>query len=54
MSLHQSLTRAGFPVDLSHYFGYGLDFATGGMGDDDGTGVGLGEIILRIGIHITP
>ncbi len=39
MSLHQSLTRAGFPVDLSHYFGYGLDFSRGGMGDDDGTGV---------------
>eukprot|EP01049_Picozoa_sp_SAG25_P012477 SAG25_NODE_1693_length_2535_cov_33.278664_4_plen_42_part_01 len=28
MSLHHSLTRAGFPVDLSHYFGYGLDFGT--------------------------
>ena len=34
MSLHQSLTRAGFPVDLSHYFGYGLDFGTAKMVDD--------------------
>ena len=39
MSLHQSLTRAGFPADLSHYFGYGLDFGTARMVDDDGTGV---------------
>ena len=39
MSLHQSLTRAGFPVGLSQYFGYGLDFGTAGVSDDDGTGV---------------
>ena len=39
MSLHHSLTRAGFPVDLSHYFGYGLDFGTAEMDDDDGTGI---------------
>lgn len=43
MSLHQSLTRAGFPVDLSidiwESIGMGSDFATGEMGDDDGTGI---------------
>jgi hypothetical protein len=43
MSLHQSLTRAGFPVDLSNYFAYGGSYGgfafTGEMGEDDGTGV---------------
>lgn len=43
MSLHQSLTRAGFPVDLSNYFAYAGSYGgfafTGEMDYDDGTGI---------------
>jgi hypothetical protein len=47
MSLHHSLTRAGFPIDLSHYFGYVSDFGPLGMGEDDGTGIRTWREYLR-------